>query len=293
MSLDPGEGLVETVVTTPDGRALRTVRGGEGGPVVVFEAGMAACASEWVTVQRLVAGAAHTVSYDRAGYTTSSVDPRPRTLDRLAADLLAVVDAVAPRAPVVLAGHSWGGPIVRCFAAAHPDRVAGVVLVDSTVTAVMSVRQARAAAVGFRILTALSAVRLAAGALRSALRQRPSADMTDRDRGIVERDFVAHGSVRAGARESREIAGSLGPLAEWEIAGLPEVPVVAVVGGVVDRGQEEVRPALIDSAAAEMARHPLGELRVVDGAGHFVPLEQPAAVASAVRYVVAAVRAGA
>lgn len=291
MNLDPGEGLTEATVTTADGRTLRTVRGGEGGPVVVFEAGMSACASEWVTVQRMVSTSVSTVSYDRAGYAGSTRDARPRDLDRLAADLLEIVDAVAPGERVVLAGHSWGGPIVRCFAAAHPERVAGVVLVDTTVTAVMPPKQARASVAGFRLLAALSALGLAGRLMRGALNKRPSRDVTERDRAILVRDFTARGSLRAGLRESYEIEGSLPALAEWEIAGLPEVPVIAVVGGVVDRGAEDVRPALVDSARSEMARHPRGELRVVDGAGHFVPQEQPAAVAAAIRYVVAAVRA--
>ncbi|HET7387830.1 MAG TPA: alpha/beta hydrolase [Nocardioidaceae bacterium] len=50
-------------------------------------------------------------------------------ISRHAADLLAVVDA-AGQDRVALAGHSMGGFVVSEFARRHPDRVAGVVLID-------------------------------------------------------------------------------------------------------------------------------------------------------------------
>lgn len=45
-------------------------------------------------------------------------------------DLLAVIDAVAPDAPWLLAGHSFGGTISLLAAAKTPARVAGLVLLD-------------------------------------------------------------------------------------------------------------------------------------------------------------------
>ncbi len=47
-----------------------------------------------------------------------------------AADILAVADAVAPHAPWLLAGHSMGGSTSLLAAAAHTERVAGLVLLD-------------------------------------------------------------------------------------------------------------------------------------------------------------------
>src|SRR5690348_7809146 len=141
-ALCPGTGLREQQVALPDGRRLRAVLAGDAdGPLVVFEAGMSAPAASWIHTQREVSSRARTLSYDRAGYGGSDVDPHERTLERIVDDLTALLDAQGETAPVVLVGHSWGGPILRLFAERSPDRVAGLVFVDATVVEVMPDRK--------------------------------------------------------------------------------------------------------------------------------------------------------
>jgi lipase len=53
----------------------------------------------------------------------------PAGMDAHAADLLAVLDALSVER-AVLVGHSMGGFVVGRFAARHPDRTSGVLLVD-------------------------------------------------------------------------------------------------------------------------------------------------------------------
>ena len=67
--------------------------------------------------------------------------------DDLATDLLAVIDAVDAGAPWLLAGHSMGGSVSLLAAAARPDRVAGLVLLDPPFIPFASARAARAAGV--------------------------------------------------------------------------------------------------------------------------------------------------
>lgn len=50
---DAGTGLRGQQVRLLDGRTIRTVVAGSGDPLVVFEGGIAVCASIWMTVQRL------------------------------------------------------------------------------------------------------------------------------------------------------------------------------------------------------------------------------------------------
>ena len=77
-----------------------------------------------------VAAQARVFSYDRAGLGWSDATDKPRTLANVVDDLHRLLDAVALPQPYVLVGHSYGGLIVRQFANAYPDEVAGLVLVD-------------------------------------------------------------------------------------------------------------------------------------------------------------------
>jgi proline iminopeptidase len=52
------------------------------------------------------------------------------TLERMDADLDALVDRVSPGRPVVLIGHSWGGMYATLYINRHPEKVAGAVLME-------------------------------------------------------------------------------------------------------------------------------------------------------------------
>ncbi|MEV7693559.1 alpha/beta hydrolase [Microbacterium sp. NPDC089189] len=113
-----------------DGRRLHHRRAGTGAATVVFESGMGFSSAAWGRVQPAVAAHAATLVYDRAGIGRSEVDTAPRTLARAAADLSQLLSSVA--GPLVLVGHSWGGPIVRTVAAGGRFDVRGVILVDQS-----------------------------------------------------------------------------------------------------------------------------------------------------------------
>jgi lipase len=67
---------------------------------------------------------------DLRGRGRSADLPGPYGMVQHAADLLAVLDELAPGAPAVVAGHSMGGFVAVMLAATRPDRVGGLVLVD-------------------------------------------------------------------------------------------------------------------------------------------------------------------
>lgn len=281
MTLHPGEGLATSTLTTADGRTLRYVHAGAGRPVVVFEAGLGACASEWVAVQQLVSAATRTVSYDRAGYGGSSPDPQPRSLARICEDLHALVEEVSPGEPVVLVAHSWGGAIVRCFSDMHPERVAGVVLVDTSTSKNFSAKAAKRMPAIMSFMRVLHVLGLAKPMLRRAVFKNVSPEISADDLVVIDRDLTSKQSAKAAVAEAREILPSLPLMVAWEKDGLPDVPVAHLMGGGTGRGAE-LRAKYIADAEAEMADHPQGECRVVEGTDHYVPQDKPRETAQAV-----------
>src|SRR5262245_48192164 len=115
------------------GRSLRVVRAGpsEGGPLVVCEHGAFGCAADWAVVQeKLSQRGLRSLAYDRAGLGHSDAGPGPRDGRAINDDLEAMLDRLGERGPLLLAGHSMGGLMVRLFALERPQPVLGLVLVD-------------------------------------------------------------------------------------------------------------------------------------------------------------------
>jgi pimeloyl-ACP methyl ester carboxylesterase len=105
---------------------------GQGAPVVVFESGLGDGLSPWNSVASRVAKRAQVLTYSRAGYDRSTASKAPREPATIAAELDELLQALSLRPPYVLVGHSIGALYVQAYAAAHPDRVAALVLVDPT-----------------------------------------------------------------------------------------------------------------------------------------------------------------
>jgi pimeloyl-ACP methyl ester carboxylesterase len=110
---------------------LHLVCVGSGEPTVLFESGLGGTYLDWTYVQPIVALKVRACAYDRAGMGFSDAASRPRTIDNLNADTDALLAAAGISAPVIVVGHSLGGMLALHFARLHPERVAGLVLVDS------------------------------------------------------------------------------------------------------------------------------------------------------------------
>lgn len=124
------------------GREIHLECRGTGSPTVVLVSGLGDSADVWgrgvgagsaPTVYEDVAGFTRVCAYDRPGTGGSrSTDVAQPTSAQISADdLEALLSASGETWPFVLVGHSYGGPIIRLFAGDHPDRVAGLVLVDA------------------------------------------------------------------------------------------------------------------------------------------------------------------
>ncbi|SEB66313.1 alpha/beta fold hydrolase [Microbacterium hydrocarbonoxydans] len=259
-------------VSLPDGRAISGVRGGVTGPPVVLEAGLGNPAATWVAVQRLLALTCHTIAYDRAGHGDSTPAQAPRTLLALADDLEAVLDATVADEPVVLAGHSWGGQVVRLVAQRSPHRVRGVMLIDPTVSAVIADGQVSGVQAMYEELE-----RRVLGGERASLlneqRARWARGMSAEELDVATADFLTEGNVRTARREAVDLESARPLLENLEASPCP-VPIRYLAGSRDAHGDAD-RELLI--AECERIAHltPGGRSVVIDDARHSIPQESP------------------
>jgi pimeloyl-ACP methyl ester carboxylesterase len=117
-----------------DGRRIHLLVMGEktSRPTVILEAGIASFSSNWAWVQAELATSTRVVAYDRAGLGWSDPVSKPQDAQESARDLHAALQKAGIPGPYVVAGHSYGGLVVRAFADLYPQEVIGMVLVDAS-----------------------------------------------------------------------------------------------------------------------------------------------------------------
>ena len=127
----------ETRMVSVDDRAMRVQIAGleQLGkvPTVIFESGGGGWSvGGWDQIFAEIAKAAPVIAYDRAGYGRSEPDGQPPTPRHNAEKLHRLLAQLQLKPPYVLVGHSWGGPLIRMFAALYPGEVAGMIYLDPT-----------------------------------------------------------------------------------------------------------------------------------------------------------------
>jgi 3-oxoadipate enol-lactonase len=101
-----------------------------GRPAVLFSHSIGAAAGMWDEVVTLLKGRIRAIRYDSRGHGRSSVSSQPLMIDRLGADMPAILDSLSiDRA--VICGLSLGGITALAFAANHPRRLNGLVLANT------------------------------------------------------------------------------------------------------------------------------------------------------------------
>ncbi|MET7999368.1 alpha/beta fold hydrolase [Nonomuraea glycinis] len=103
-----------------------------GKPVIVLLAGAGDGLDKLAALQKTLSKKNQVCSYDRLGAGASDQPGGPQSFASTGKILTGVLDRVAGKRPVVLAGHSLGGLIAARYAPDHRDRVKGLVLMDAT-----------------------------------------------------------------------------------------------------------------------------------------------------------------
>ena len=100
---------------------------------MVCDAALGGSSLSWTLVEPAVSDVTRMCSYDRAGFGWSDAGPFPRTAGRIADELHTALQRSALGGPFVLVGHSFGGLVMRLFAARHREDVAALVLIEPAI----------------------------------------------------------------------------------------------------------------------------------------------------------------
>jgi pimeloyl-ACP methyl ester carboxylesterase len=251
------------------------------GPAVLLLHGLPGTAEDFARVTPLLSRAGmRTVALDRPGFGFSEGGYHP--LGAQLAAIEALLDQLAIDR-VVLVGHSYGGTIALAFAARHPERVRGLVLVDAAAAGQRTGTADRAQArflqlLSWPVVQPLARVTFGQAALRASAdagaKEAFAPDPVDPayTRRLLavtmqqsDLDALA-GEQLAANREIERIDRRLGGI---------RTPAVVIQAG----GDRLVKPAFGRRLAAELPR-----ARLVETAGgHMVPLVHPQLVAQAAR----------
>jgi pimeloyl-ACP methyl ester carboxylesterase len=245
---------MEGVARSADGVPIHYEMLGAGSPALVFVHGWSCDRSYWRQQTSHFAEHHQVVAVDLAGHGASGVGRASWAMPAFGEDVVAVVEQLGLD-KMVLIGHSMGGDVIVEAALRLPDRVTGLVWVDTytTLDKPLADAEIQAFVAPFRedfVATTRAFVRQMFG--------------PDSDPGVVDR-VVADMSAAPPDIAIDAIAHSIGN-DRAVVAGLRRLtmPVVAM--------SPDRRPTDIEG----LARHGVATV-LMPGSGHFPMLEEPAA----------------
>jgi pimeloyl-ACP methyl ester carboxylesterase len=124
--------VTDAFVQVGDLRLHYQTWGADGAPAtVVLVHGLGSSCHIWdLTAPSLADGSLRVVALDQRGHGESDQPDSGYDFPTVVADLKGFLDALGIVEQSIVVGHSWGASVVLHFGVAHPDRTAGLVLVD-------------------------------------------------------------------------------------------------------------------------------------------------------------------
>jgi pimeloyl-ACP methyl ester carboxylesterase len=268
-----------------DGLSVHALEWSREGTPLVFLHGFSNEAHIWDDAAPAVAPYYRTIAFDLRGHGDSDRDPEGRyDYDHHVADLEAGLDALGI-GRLVLVGHSLGGRIAMRFAGKHPDRLAGLVIVDSapeldvrgTVRITVDLQRGGAAGGGDDLTFGSEAqyrdvlARAYPEVSRPILERMAHHMLRRRGDGRFEPKldpqwFKGREGADRAAQEAREerLTKEM-----WQALAEVPCPTLVVRGAASDVMSPEVADKMVD----EVLKH--GRLAVVPRAGHSVMVDNP------------------
>ena len=242
---------------------------GSGRPLVLIH-GYPLNRKMWRPQLESLTDAARVITPDLRGHGESSAPNEPHTVDRLADDLVELLDDLGLAGPVVVGGLSMGGYVALAFYRRHQERVAGLILAATRAGADSEAGKAN------RDKAIALAKEKGVEAIAESMLPKMLAPETYQSKPGLVRD------VRHILAET-PLNGVIGDLAAMrdrpdstELLGGILKPVLVI------HGQED-QLILPSEAEAAYSRLPNARLALLPRAGHLLNLEQPQAFDAEVR----------
>jgi len=248
-----------------NGAALRYELAGSGRRTLVLVHEMGGSLESWDFVLPALAERWRVLRYDTRGAGLSEKIRGALTIETMAEDLRALLDALGIREPVALAGCAVGAAIALHFAARHPERTAAVVAM-APATGVPPERRAT---------TLAYADRIESEGVRATIDEGLTGSYPGELRGDAAK-FAAFRARRIG-NDPRSYAAVYRMLAGLDMSGdLARIACpTLVISGTLDRG----RPPADGERVARAIRG--AKFRTLESS-HFMAVQTPEPVATAI-----------
>lgn len=264
---------------------------GRGDTTVVLLHGNPTSSHIWRNVVPLLTGAARVIAPDLIGMGASGKPDIAYDYADHAAYLEALLDALGVASPV-LVGYDWGGSLALDWAARHPGRARGVVVMETFLRPMTWDEFPAGAVEFFRTLRTPGAGEQMAleenWFIENAVRA-TNGGITDEDLAVYRKPYPDPESRRPllawprqiplaeapGAFEPAAVAERFDAYVDW-MGRTPEVPKTLLTASPYSLGS----PAMIDWAKAHVAG--LEVSSIGEHVGHHAPEDAPEAIAEAV-----------
>jgi pimeloyl-ACP methyl ester carboxylesterase len=239
------------------------------GPVVVLLHGFPLNRSMWWGQETGVGSTYRLIVPDLRGHGETAAPEGVYTVDEMAGDVVELLDALQLTEPIVLGGLSMGGYVALALMARWPERVRGLMLMDTRVTADTPEAARNREALARQVEQSGDVTPVVDSMLPKLLASAAREGHPERVASVLE---------MMQKTPARAVAGALRGLAarpdRSALLAQIRVPTLVLVGA-----DDVITPPAESQAMAQAI--PGARLVVIPDAGHLAPMENPAAVNAA------------
>ena len=255
-----------STVRASDGASLWYQARGAGAPLILCTASFSTSA-HWANVESALARRHQVITWDYRGHGRSEapLEPERYSLAQVVEDLAAIHRAAAGDQPAFVAGLSVGGLVSLSYQLAHPERVRGLLLLNTG----PGFKKPEAAQQWGEMLERAAAKMEAVGLEAYLDGRRASAELLGLDPEAPDAASVRAGVLRSSVegltRFARQVAGPAPNLVD-RLAEV-DAPTLILVGSL--------DPGFHRAAEVMAAKLPNARRVLLEGAGHVLNLDQP------------------